>query len=218
MNDKLSCLKTIEMNSFTLSVCEDAEGGACVRPQTPDGHMLSTLVHLDPPRIARLALDLVFKYWFNVEHLDDALNAYASCPLENPPAEYLDICLSHDFRLTDQRELSAIVLAGQESQLEKLLSILDQLLTTSREAALFAASTFRSQRLVDKVARLSMDVQQGDGDGRAFAICFERWLNRHVVDWDRLESLLNSYERTHPQYLKARDYLGTIGMWRCLYT
>jgi hypothetical protein len=216
VQNESTIIRTLELGSISLSVKKGDDEMVYLEPQTPDERILSTLVHIYPEPVARLALDLVFGHWFQAADLHDAMNAYVSRPLANPPEEYVQVCWNHDFSLTDVRQLSAIILAGSKDPRATtfLLSILDKANSDVRDGPLYAASASKDYHVVCKVAQLAMESSANDAENRLFVKCFKRWLKNDVVSEDELNEILQKFERSHPQFLKARDLLSAVDLTR----
>ncbi|EEF57847.1 hypothetical protein [Pedosphaera parvula] len=209
----------------------EMDGGGEVRglkQQNPELNLLYTLARAKIDGLAQCALDLIFCWGHKTFDTEDALAAYSENPLENPPERYLSLFKEVDWTCNGPpHALRVILLAGSKGESDKqlLLQILNTLSEDFRDAAVYAASSFRDREFVEAVSRIAMSVTEqsamATGEMRAFVICFKRWMEREVVSLEDIERMLISFEQPGSDLMSARrliNHIVCLGWNRVPYT
>jgi len=174
------------------------DGPVRLNHQTPDWELLSTLAAAGFRDVADCALDIVFNHSPCVGDWD-AMAAYSLCPLEEPPAAYMERFRKVDWSSDTPCEARyAIILAGRKDEADKalLLQILQRLSSDYLDAALYAASSFCERRFVEQVASVALSTCEDEAwataEIHAYLFCFRRWLETEFISLTELREILAS--------------------------
>ena len=195
--------------SLTLTFSAKENG---LSEQTTKLDLLSSLANkLSPNR------SVLFGYYFpdrllHCTDTTDALNAYATAPLSEPPGEYRNMFDSVDWSTgPSNAHLYAIILAGSKtpSDREKLVRIISIGRRGMCEAAIYAASSYADRTVIETVGRVAVQTDLYEDCSTALSSCFNRWIDRKIIAEDELKQMVLSFD-------ESRNKFRTKYLWNSL--
>jgi hypothetical protein len=201
---------TTKWNIPGLTLTFSAEGNG-LSEQTIEFNLLSSLAKISYPQIAQCCLDIIFRIGYCTD-TNDALNAYATAPLSEPPGEYRNMFDSVDWSTgPSNAHLYAIILAGSKtpSDREKLVRIISIGRRGMCEAAIYAASSYADRTVIETVGRVAVQTDLYEDCSTALSSCFNRWIDRKIIAEDELKQMVLSFD-------ESRNKFRTKYLWNSL--
>jgi hypothetical protein len=171
-----------------------------LRPNTSDWDILWRLSDLFYPEISQCALDLIFRFLYSSDCWPDALRAYSTRPLNDPPESYWKLFNQVEWAGSVYAEnLYAIILAGRDGpeDVKKLVSILRASSGDRRDGVIYAAAATSNREVIEETVKIAMSSDVDEPYEIRF--CFTRWIKRGLLSIQELQDLLRASENEESQ-------------------